>query len=87
MYADNKDRRYRVIGFCSVCIIIMLFNFFMGQNNFVLFNMFWAYISAETYGKYRITKLKTLGASIVFPAITSILFLACHVLEVLGIGA
>ncbi|MPM95106.1 hypothetical protein SDC9_142257 [bioreactor metagenome] len=87
VYADNKGRRYGVIGFCSVFIIIMFFNIFTRQNNFVPYSMFFAYMSAEAYGKYRATKAKALMVTTVLAAIASVAFFACHVLEVLGIGA
>lgn len=87
VFADNKGRRYGEIGFCSIFIIIMLFNFFNKQNNFIPFSMFWAYISAETFGKYRITKKKALMVTTVFAAIASVAFLICHMLAVLRIGA
>lgn len=85
VYADNKGRRYGVIGFCSVFIIIMLFNIFTKQNNFVPYSMFFAYMSAEAYGKYRVTKAKILIVTTVLASIASVAFLACYVLEVLGI--
>ncbi|MEA4954533.1 MAG: DUF6442 family protein [Pseudoflavonifractor sp.] len=87
VYADNKGRRYGVIAFCSVFIIIMAFNLFTGQNNFVPYSMFFAYMSAEAYGKYRIAKEKALMVTTVLASIASVAFLACHVMEVLGIGA
>jgi hypothetical protein len=87
VYADNKGYRYGVIGFCSVFIIIMFFNIFTKQNNFVPYSMFFAYMSAEAYGKYRAVKTKARMVTIVLAAIASVAFLACHVLEVLGIGA
>ncbi len=87
VYADNKGRRYGVIGFCSVFIIIMFFNIFTKQNNFVPYSMFFAYMSAEAYGKYRAVKTKALMVTIILASIASVAFLTCHVLEVLGIGA
>lgn len=87
VYVDNKGRRYGVIGFSSVFIVIMFFNLFTKQNNFVPYSMFFAYTSAEAYGKYRITKAKSLISITILTAISSTCFLACHVLEVLRIGA
>ncbi|MCI2056491.1 MAG: DUF6442 family protein [Oscillibacter sp.] len=85
-YTEDRGRRYGVIGFCSVFIVIMLFNLFTGQNNFVPYSMFFAYMAAEAYGKYRLTKGKSLMATTVLGAIASVCFLACHILEVLHIG-
>jgi hypothetical protein len=87
VYADNKGRCYGVIAFCSVFIIIMFFNIFTKQNNYVPYSMFFAYMSAEAYGKYRVAKEKTFMITTVFASIASIAFLACYVLEVLGTGA
>lgn len=87
VYVNNNGHRFGMIGFCSVFVIIILFNIFTKQNNFVPFSMFWAYASAEAYGKYRITKTSTLMLTTIFAAIASICFLACYVLEVLEISA
>lgn len=87
VYADNKGRHYGVIAFSLIFIIIMLFNIFTKQHNFVPNSMYFAYISAEAYGKYRITKAKALMATTVSAAIASVALLACHVLTVLGMGA
>lgn len=87
VYAENKGRRYGVAGFCTVFIVIMFFNLFTKQNNFVPYSMFFAYIAAEAYGKYRITAQKALVVTTVLGAIASVLFLICHVMTVLGIGA
>lgn len=84
-YAEDKGRRYGVMAFCSVFIIITFFNIFTKQNNFVPYSMFFAYMSAEAYGKYRITKTKALKATTVLASIASVAFLACYVMEVLGI--
>lgn len=86
-YADNNGRRYGVMGFCSVFIIIMFFNIFTKQNNFIPYSMFFAYMSAEAYGKYRAAKAKALMVTIVLASIASVSFLACHILTVLRIGA
>lgn len=86
IYAENKGRRFGVIGFCSVFIIIMCFNFFTGQNNFVPFAMFWAYGSAEAYGKYRVTKKKAFLVTTIFAAVASLCSIACHIIKTLGIG-
>ena len=87
VYADNNGRRYGFMGFCSVFIIIMFFKIFTKQNNFIPYSMFFAYMSAEAYGKYRATKAKTRKVSTMLASIASVSFLACHILTVLGIGA
>ena len=83
-FAENKGRRAGVVAFCIIFIIILFFNTATGQNNFAPYSMFWAYMAAEAYGKYRVTKEKKLLVTLVFAAIASVLFLACHVIEVMG---
>lgn len=86
VFADNNGRRFGVIGFCSVFIIIMLFNLFTGQNNHVPFSMFWSYSSAEAYGKYRVTQKKVYMTTTILAAVASLCSLACHIINTLGIG-
>lgn len=83
VYADNKGRRYGVIGFCSVFIIILLFNILTKQNNFVPYSMFFAYVAAEAYGRYRATKAKMLMVTTVTSSIAAVGSLACYALGVL----
>lgn len=87
VFAENKGRRYGVAGFCTVYIIIIFFNIFTNQNNFVPHSLFFAYMAAEAYGRYRITQQKSLMVTTILGAVASILFLVCHILAVLGIGA
>lgn len=86
IFADNNGRRFGVIGFCAVFCILALFNLFNGQNNFAPFAMFWAYGAAEAYGKYRAAGQKVYITTTVLAAIASLGFLACHIINVLGIG-
>lgn len=86
IYANNRGRSTGVIGFCSLFIVVVMFNFFTGQSNHVPFALFWAYGAAEAYGKYRITHGRGLLVTVIFAAIASVCFLACHVLVTLHIG-
>lgn len=85
-YLENKGRSFGVIGFCVVFIAIMFFNISTHQNNFVPYSMFFAYMAAEAYGKYKIKKQKAYMVTIGCGSLSSILFFICHVLDVLGIG-
>lgn len=86
IYAENKGRRYGVIGFSVMFIIIMFFNIFTKHNNFIPYCMYFGYISAEAYGRNQITHDKKLVVTTVFAAVSSILFLVCHIINVLGVG-
>ena len=87
VFADNKGRRFGVVAFSSVFVILMIFNLFTGQNNFALYSMFWAYVAAEAYGKHSVTKKKVYITTTVVAAIATLVFLACHFINVLGTGA
>ncbi len=86
LFAENSGRRFGVIGFSAVFVILLLFNFLTGQSNFVPFTMFWAYGAAEAYGKYCVTKKKVFLITTIFAAVASLCYLACHILSTLGIG-
>lgn len=83
-YAENKGRRYGVAAFCSLFAVIMFFNLFTGQSNHVPMSMFWAYMAAEAYGKYRVSKSGALLTTTIFGAIAAAGFFACHVISVLA---
>jgi len=87
VYADNKGRRYGYIAFGFLYVIIKLFGLFTKQNNYAADSMFFAYIAAEAYGKYRITKAKSMVVLTVLGAIASILTLDRYVTNILCIGA
>ncbi|MCI2057650.1 MAG: DUF6442 family protein [Oscillibacter sp.] len=86
VYAENRGRRYGVMGFCTVFIVILIFNLVTRQNNFVPYSMFFAYLAAEALGRYQITRQKALLTATVLGTFSSVCFLACHILDVLHIG-
>lgn len=81
IFAENKGRRFGIVGFVSVFVIIVLFNLFTGQNNFAPFTMFWAYAAAEAYGKYSVTKKKAYFVTTIFAGIAAVCFLASYILK------
>lgn len=86
IFAENKGRRFGIIGFSSVFIIIVFLNLFTGQDNFVPFTLFWAYVAAEAYGKHSVTKKKVYFITAIAATVASICFLACYIMKTLGIG-
>lgn len=87
VYAENKGRRYGEIAFCTFVCAIMIFDLIKGVSAWVPLSVFWAYTSAEAYGRYRISKNRKLLVSSILGAIAAVCFLACHVVDVMGIGA
>ncbi|MBT9777630.1 hypothetical protein GPL15_14090 [Clostridium sp. MCC353] len=81
--AENKGRRIGISAFCGVFIFIVVFNLFHGQSSYVPQAMFWAFIAAESYPKYRFTNSKTYLVSTVAGTIASAASLASYIIGVL----
>lgn len=82
VYAADKGRRAGVVAFCLVSAIIVVFDFFTGQNSYAPFAMFWAYIAAEGWGKYRASGVRTHLWVVVFGGVGAVCWLACYILSV-----
>lgn len=81
--AENRGRKIGIAVFCSVLIFIIIFNLFNAQSNYVPMALFWAYIAAETYPKYKFTSKSGYLITVIAGAVASIAYLLCHVLMVL----
>ena len=81
--AENQGRKIGIVAFCSVLIFIIVFNLFTAQPNFVPMALFWAFIAAETYPKYKFTSKSGYLVTMIASAVASIGNLTCHVLSVL----
>ena len=55
---ENKGRRTGIVAFCCVEVIFLIVDFIFGNESYAPLAMFWAFISAEAYPKYRFTKKK-----------------------------
>ena len=84
LYADQYGRKIGYIAFCVLFAAIVLFNFFMGQSNYVPFTLFWAFFGAEAYGKYRVTRKKSHLFTTICSAIAALCFLATYIIQTLG---
>lgn len=82
-YAANKGRRTGVAAFCMVFIIIIVFNIITGQSNYMPFAMFWAYIAAEGWGKYRASGTRACQWTAILGGVGAVCWLAAYVLSVL----
>lgn len=82
--AENKGRRIGVSAFCGVFIFIVIFNLFNGQQSYAPQAMFWAFVAAEAYPKYRFTKRKEYLISTIAGCIASVAFLVNFIIETLG---
>ena len=82
-HIENKGRRYGVIGFCCLFILLMVYNFFNGLPNYQILSLFWAYLAAESFGKYRLQKQGVLLFTTIMCIIASLGFLASYIIRTL----
>lgn len=82
-FLENKGRRWGMVGFCAMDIVLLVFNLATGQNSYSVLAMFWSYIALEAWAKYRVSRRHTFLTVAVLAAFSSLCFLACHVLGVL----
>lgn len=55
-FLENRGRRWGVIGFCAMTIVLLVFNLAAGQNSYSILAMFWSYASLEAWAKYRASR-------------------------------
>ena len=82
-FLENKGRRWGMVSFCAMAIVLLVFNLATGQNSYSVLAMFWSYIALEAWAKYRVSRRHTFLTVAVLAAFSSLCFLACHVLGVL----
>ena len=81
--AENQGRKIGIAVFCAVLIFVIVFNLFTAQSNYAQIALFWAFIAAEAYPKYKFTSKSGYLITVIAGAVASIVFLIGHVLTVL----
>ncbi len=81
--AENQGRKIGIGVFCGVFVFIILFNFFYGQPNYAPMGMFWAFLAAEAYPKYKFTQRKGYLLIVVAGAIACIASLGSFIITTL----
>lgn len=82
--AENQGRQIGIISFLIVLIFLMIFDLCTKQSNDALLAVFWAYIAAEAYPRYRFSRDKTLLVTTIAGGFLSIANLITYVINVLG---
>ena len=82
-FLENRGRRWGVIGFCVMTIVLIVFNLATGQDSYSILAMFWSYVSLEAWAKYRASRSRAFLTTAVLAAFSAIAFLVCHVILVL----
>lgn len=82
--AENQGRQIGIISFITVLIFLFIFNMCTNRSNDALAAVFWAYVAAEAYPRYRFSKEKSLLATSIAGGFLSIANLITYVIGVLG---
>ncbi len=81
--AKKNGQHIGVLVFLALEIVIILFNLFTGQSNYVAFVLLWGFLAAESYPLYRFTEQRQYLVQTVAGSIAAVCFLICHVINVL----
>lgn len=80
--AENQGREIGFIAFSILFLFLTIFNLFYGESVtfYAIASLFWAFIAAESYGKYRFTKTKMYLISVIAGGIASLASVANYIL-------
>lgn len=79
--AEEKGRKYGMIAFVIVFLIVTIVNFVQGQSNFAPLAMFFTYSAAESYPLYKFTRKKTYLLASVLGIVAAVCFMAGFIVE------
>lgn len=82
--AEDQGRQIGIISFLIVLVFLFIFNMCTGQSNDALAAVFWSYVAAESYPRYRFNKDKTLLVTAIGGGFLSIANLITYVMRVVG---
>lgn len=81
--AENKGRKIGIAAFTCIFALITLFDFFNGRVNYAANGLFWAFLAAEAYPKYKFTSKSGYLIMVIVGVLICIVSLASYVLTVL----
>ena len=82
--AENRGRKMGVTAFCLMEVAVAAFNALTEQPNYVPLALFWTFLAAEAYPRYRFSKDKSLLVTTIAGGLLSIANLINYVIDVLG---
>lgn len=81
--AENCGQKIGITACCLMTILIVLFNLFHGPSNNIPFVLFWTFITAEAYPKYKFTGNRTFLITTITGSIIAFCYLLIYVLDIL----
>ena len=82
-YIASRGRRWGVGAMSLMFIALSVFNWANGQDNYQLLAVFWAYLSFEAYGMYKVNHERMRLIAAICGLIVAVLFAVCYVITVL----
>lgn len=82
--AENKGRKLGYIAFSLVCFFILTVDFLNGKSSYAPMAMFWAFLAAESYPKFKFTKQKECLVLTFAGSISCVYYLINFVIETIG---
>jgi hypothetical protein len=84
-YAENQGRKIGFMAFSILFAFLIIFNLFFGESCtfHAISSLFWAFIAAESYGKYRFLKQKLYLVTVIAGSMASIISVINYVLTTL----
>ena len=82
-YIASRGRRWGVGAMSLMFIALSVFNWANGQDNDQLLAVFWAYLSFEEYGMYKVNHERMRLIAAILGLVAAVLFAVCYVITVL----
>lgn len=82
--AENQGLKIGSIAFTALIVFLILFNLCTNQPNDALLAIFWAFLAAQSYPRYRFSKEKSFLVTTIGGSLLSIANLATYIISVVG---
>ncbi|HCL00809.1 MAG TPA: hypothetical protein DHW61_00035 [Lachnoclostridium phytofermentans] len=84
-FAENQGRKIGFVAFVLLFVFLAIFNLFFGETGtfHAISSLFWVFMAAEAYGKYRFVRSKAYLVTAIAGSIASILSVVNYILTTL----
>lgn len=82
-YYESQGRRYGTVAMLIMFTILAVFNLYQGQSNHQILAMFFAYLGAESYGMFKMSRKKEHIIGAIVGAVICVVWASCYFMEVL----
>ena len=82
-YNASSGRRWGVAAMSLMYLALIVFYWFNGQDIYQLMAVFWAYLSFEAYGMYKVNHERMRLIAAILGLVAAVLFAVCYIITVL----